>query len=674
MWFVICALGWLALLVVWWWTHRNRYWLIETKTAGVVKQKIIRLPLSHVRNLKLRREIKIFNRLCLVMPTVNGVAVFYREQLRALLRNPRHRPSDNPYERLFYGYACDVLAQKTPQEVVQRQLRRNLTFLLAPKRKIVKRIQAVWTRQSYQLYSKPIYKIFNDCFCDPLQPGIVMKQPWQFVVHGSYIKYYNQDLVVKRYAHGYALQAATTQTVTIKVAADKNDFDCVVSRGVVTCKHLTTGEVHTYAVRGDKVRLATSVCAKIDALEIYVTWQGEAKISLDGGDAQWLPLADVAANQRLERIVTAAHQAKFITGERLRARYLAALKVVPSLSCLTKVVVLQNENDFLLAWQSLKDYQRIAELFQGFNLVFVYSGAVPVVEQIIRANVSAQQIKISHEKHLWLYFVDRTVTDPDALYYLTKVAQGGHYVPVEPTPPGLAISHTWPYVKTLTVTNTLAHKMTRNLVVPLIFNQPMVVSAGGTILKAVNLNTGHVSHYVLPVAVHLPNEWITTHVNLPLKVKLAGYETRQFTITRRESNQKVRLTKKDLATALREIQICTDDKKLDAVFAKTVVEGEDPKTLAAVKVAYQNQSRKLLLAALNERHQITVDVWQYLLTQFVGLRVRGDRIFLTPCVNVMGEFTINFECQGQKYAFNTKKNLSRGIKFANINHYGNSNG
>ena len=133
------------------------------------------------------------------------------------------------------------------------------------------------------------------------------------------------------------------------------------------------------------------------------------------------------------------------------------------------------------------------------------------------------------------------------------------------------------------------------------------------------------------------------------------------------------MTKKDLATALREIQINTDDKKLNALFNKSVIEGEDVGTLAAVKVAYQNQDRKLLLVALEERHQITADVWQYLLTQFVGLRVRADKIYLTPCVNVMGEFSITFECQGRKYAFNTKKNLSSSAKFATIK-YGNSNG
>ena len=76
--------------------------------------------------------------------------------------------------------------------------------------------------------------------------------------------------------------------------------------------------------------------------------------------------------------------------------------------------------------------------------------------------------------------------------------QPSHYVPLATTPPGLAISKAWPYVKTLTVTNTLPQKMTRNLVVPLVFQRPVVVSAQGSILKVVSLVSGPGSHYVLP--------------------------------------------------------------------------------------------------------------------------------------------------------------------------------
>ncbi|MCM1404520.1 MAG: hypothetical protein NC133_03425 [Prevotella sp.] len=671
--FTLWATAFVIAAGTWWWAHRNRYWLVQTKTAGQVKLRIVRLPLQHIDNAKLRREIKIFNHLCLVLPTVDGVAVAYRAALRALLQNPQQRPSTDPYERLFHGYACNVLAQKVSDEVTKRQLRRNLTFLLAPSKKIVKRMAAVWSRQRYQFTTLPIFKIFNDCYYDPLQPAITADRPWQVVAHGSYLKYYHAAMVVKQYAHAYTLEAATTQTVTLRVAPDKSDFDCQVSRGVVTCKHLGTSESHTYAVRGEHVRLATSICAKTDALEIYITWQGQARISLDGGQAQWLPTAEVATNQRLENLVTAAYQAQFMTGERLRTRYLAAAKIVPSLTGLTRVFAVNSATEFLAVWDNLGDYRRLAQLFHGFSLVFLYSSTSSVVADTVMATVTAQQLAACHAHQLWLYFVDRTVTDPDAWYYLHKLTQTGHYVAPAPTPPGLQVTKTWPYVKTLTVTNTLAQKMTRDLVVPLPFNRFTVVSTNGTILTAVSLLSGRVSTYVLPTAIHVTGEWLTTHVNVPLQVKLAGYETRQFTITRREGNTKTRLTKRDLATALSEIQVRTTDKKLDALFTKSVIDGEDVALLAAVKAAYQNQDRKLLLAALSDRHQITADVWQYLLTQFVGLRVRAGKIYLTPCVNVMGEFNIAFTCQDQKYAFNTRKNLPSSTKFATIK-YGNTNG
>ncbi len=658
----------------WWWKNRNRYWNVETKTIGRIRSQIIRLPIRYIDNAKLRHEIKIFNRLCLVMPTVDGVALVYREQMKALMRNPRHRPGHDPYERLFYGYACNVLAQKYNDEIVCAQLRRNLTFLLAPRKKIVKKIAPVWSRQRYDLYPLPIYKVYQDCYFDPLQPGISANDPWQQIVaHGSYVKYTNQNMIMKRYAHAYELKAQDWQTITIKVATDKQDFSCVVNRGVVTCKQLSTREVHTFTVRGEQVRLATSLCGKVDALEIYVTWQGEARISLDGGEARWLTNTEISANKKLERLVDAAYRAKFITGEKLRTRYLAASKLVPSLESLTKVVVLENAEEFLKHWAEVCDYQKVAQLFGGLNLVFIYAGSAPEVEQAVQATVTREQINACYEQHLWVYFIDRTVTDPDALYFLLKLAKPNQYIPIESTPPGLTIKRTWPYVKTLTVTNNLPQKMTRNLVVPLVFSRLSVVSARGSILTVIGLISGRIRHYVLPTTINLKNEYLTTHINLPLKVKLAGYETRQFEIKRREGSVKTRLTKKDLVTALTDIEIKTDDKKFDAIFKKDIIDGEDMLVLAAVKAAYQNQDRKLLLAALEDRHQITSDVWQYLLTQFVGLRVRADKIFITPCVNVMGEFTISFECMGQQYIFSTKKNLSSKSKFATIK-YGNSNG
>ena len=158
--FVLCASAFCLVSVCWWWTHRNRYWLIETKTAHTIRPKIVRLPLQHIGYAKLRREIKIFNRMCLVLPVGDDVAVAYREQMRTLLREPQHRPSSDPYERLFYGYACYVLMHKIHDEVVKKHLQRNLLFLFAPSQKIVKKCPVIWSRQRYQFRTLPVYKIF----------------------------------------------------------------------------------------------------------------------------------------------------------------------------------------------------------------------------------------------------------------------------------------------------------------------------------------------------------------------------------------------------------------------------------------------------------------------------------------------------------------------------------
>ncbi|MCQ2382134.1 MAG: hypothetical protein MJ054_02405, partial [Clostridia bacterium] len=509
----------------WWWTHRNRYWIIETKTTGVVKSRIVHLPLQHIKHEKLRREVKIFNRLCLVLPTVNGVAVIYREQMRSLLRNPKYKPSNNPYERLFYGYACYVLMQKNIDEVFQRQLKRNLLFLFAPSRKIVKRRLVVWSRRQYELHSTPIYKIFKDNYLDPTQPGIVLPTPCRTETYGSYLKYYNNEIIVRRYAHAYTLDSKDLQTITLKVAHDKTDFDCQINRGIITCKHLSTKETHTYAVRGEQVRLATSMCSHVDALEIYITWQGHCEIRLDGGHPRWLTLQEIETNQHIEHLVTSAYQSKYITGERLRSRYLSAEKLVPSLSGSSKVIAVRTADDFRQVWVDLTCYRKIASLFQGFSLVLLYSGATTEVTDLMMTTLTNDVITSCHQNQLWLYLIDRTVTETDALYIFNKMANSHHYVPPAPTPTGLTVTKNWPYVKTLTVTNTLSKSMTRDLVIPLQFNQLSVVSANGTVLTVVGLSSGRVNTYVLPVSLHLTGEWITTHVNIPLKVKLAGYES-----------------------------------------------------------------------------------------------------------------------------------------------------
>lgn len=652
----------------WWLAHRNRYFVLRTDWQGPVKERIIYLPTRQINHPKLRTEVKIFNRLCLVMPTVGGVAVAYTKHLRALLADPRHKPGVDPYDKLFYGYACAVLLTKTTDPIVARQLRKNLLFLFAPQRKIVKRIKAVWTNKYYELYPTPIYKIFNDGYADPREPEFTTDAPLQTTVLGSYIKYHHANLTIKQFANFYELSATTEQTVTFTVAKDKQDYDCQIARGVVTCKNLLTGQTRTYAFRGEKIRLFTSMCAKTDALKIGVTWQGVATVSINHGRRQLLTAEELAFNHAVEDIVNQAYRAKYVQGERLRARYQAAEQCVPSLKLLTKVVPLTQPDDFFQILDQLPYYQKAAQLFGGFNLVFLYAGTNKFVADLVAGFLTDNQVETCRQQNLLLFFIDRTVVTPDALYFFTKLTKPTKYTPPAPMPYRATVSRTYPYVQRVVLSNPTPQPVTLTAPIPLVFAAPSVVSAQGTTLTVVGLYSGRVSTYKLPVPLHLENEWLTTHLNLPVKVKLMGFEQKVYQIQRHEQNANAQERRKNFVASLTQIVIKTADKKLEALFAKPVVDGQNPVLLNLVKAAYKNVDKKLLISLLEDKHSLTVDVWQYLLTKLVGVRLLRGKVHLVPCVNIMGDFTLEFVCNGEKYLFNTRKDLPNSQKIVKVQH------
>lgn len=659
---------WGLVIFGWWFNHRNRYARLQTDCDGPVKERIIYLPVRSLQHAKLRHEVKIFNRLGVVMPTVNGVAVAYTKHLRALLSDARHKPGADPYDKLLYGYACAVLLAKMPNPITARQLRQNLLFLFAPRRKIVKKIKAVWLNKPYELYPVPIYKIFNDCYVDPREPEFSTRVPLTTTVLGSYLKYHHADLWIKQFANFYELWAKTEQTVTFTVAKDKQDYDCQIARGVVTCKNLVTGQTRTYAFRGDKVRLVTSMCAPTDALQIIVTWQGAATVSINHGRRLLLTADELAFNRAVESIVNQAYRAKYVQGEHLRARYQAAEKCVPSLRLLTKVVLLTQAADFFAVLDQLPYYQKAARLFGGFNLVFLYAGTNKFVADLVAGFLTGGQVAECRQNNLLLFFIDRTVTEPAAIYFFTKMAKPPHYVPPAPVSYQTTVSRTYPYVKRVVLSNPTAKPVTVTAPIPLVFNAPSVVRAQGSVLTVVGLYSGRVSTYQLPFPLSLTNEWLTTHVNLPVRVKLMGFEQKVLEIKRHEPNASYGERKQNFVASLTQIVIKTQDKKLDALFSKPVVDGQNATLLQLVKAAYKNVDKKLLISLLEDKHSLTFDVWQYLLTKLVGVRLLRGKVHLVPCVNIMGDFTLEFVCDGEKYLFNTKKDLPTSQKIVRVQH------
>lgn len=666
MWWAVLTAGLVIILTIIYFKLRNPYFILRTTITGDSKERIVRLPLTGITYPPLRHEIKIFNRLCLVMPSAHGVAVAYTEHLAGLLANPHYRPTADPYDRLLYAYACAVLFGKTTDERQQRQLRKHLWFAFAPTRKIVKRLNPVWSRQKYVLYPVPLYKIFPHGFCDPQICPLQTAQPLMMTVYPSYLKYHNDDLTVRYFGDYYELDARSEQQITIPVAKDKMDYDCTINRGVVTIKHLITGVTHTYTIRGDQVRLGSSLAAATDQLVIYLTGQGRFTISYDHGQRHLCTTAELTANQQVEKIVTAAHQSHYLHGEKLLSRYRAARQCVPSLSLLTRVVTVREPTDFFMVWDELPAYRRAAKLFGGFNLVFLYAGSNRLVADLVTSFVSETHVQECQAEHLLLFFVDRTTIDPDALYVLTKMTKPSTYVPPAPALPTVRVTKTYPYTARLTVRNTTGTAVTQTVNWPLTFRGLAVVSGQGSILQVTAIDSGRRTTYHLPTTLHLTGEYLTDHWTVPIKVKLAGYEQRQLTITRHDAVMPSRPRVKDLVAALEDIQINSPNPAWQALFSKPIAAEENAALLTLVKAAVKNVDQQLLIAVLGDKHVLPADVWQYLLTKVVGIRFAGGKIHLTPCVNLIGDFTLSLTCRGEKYTFNTKKSLPSSTKIATI--------
>lgn len=666
MWWVITVTVLVVMLTVIGFRLRNPYLILRTAVTGAVRERIVRLPLKGITYSPLRHEIKIFNHLCLVMPSAHGVAVAYVTHMAGLLADPHYRPSTDPYDRLLYAYACAVLLSKSTDERQQRQLRKHLWFVFAPARKIVKRINPIWSSQLYSLYRVPFYKIFNNGYCDPRVCPIQTDQPLTMTVYGSYVKYQNANLTLRYFGNFYELEMRSEQQIALTVAKDKTDYDCTINRGVVTIKHLVTGESHTYTVHGEQVRLGSSLASATDKLVIYLTGQGHLTISVDHASRQLLTTAELTANRQVENIVTAAYQAHWVHGEKLLTRYRAAVKCVPSLKWLTHVVMVREPVDFFLVWDELSAYRRAAKLCGGFNLVFLYAASNRMVADLVTGFIDDATVRACQAERLLLFFIDRTTVEPDALYLLTKMSKPTTYVPPAPVLPAVRVTKSYPYVARLSVRNASPNPVTKTVDWPLTFRGWSVVSGQGSILTVVNVDSGRQATYHLPTAVHLTGEYLADHWTIPIKVKLAGYEQRQLTVTRHDAVLPSRPRVKDLVAALDDIQIKTADTALQALFNKPLDNQENPSLLALVKAAVKNVDQQLLLAVLADKHALPADVWQYLLTKVVGIRFAGGKIHLTPCVNLLGDFALSLTCHGEKYHFNTKKGLPSSTKIATI--------
>jgi hypothetical protein len=646
-------------------SSQNNYWRVGLKPNKHVKEKIVKLPVQNITNVKLLKEIKIFNSLFLIMPVCHGVSVAYTGQILALLANPKHRPPDDPYIKLLYGYACFVLANKTYNFTVRRQLQKNLLFLLGTNNKIVKKINPIWASKKYFVYPPVPYKIFNNSVVDFSATDFKTVRPLKTIICSSYIKYQNADIMIRRFDGFYELYANTEQQISFVVDADKENFDVRIACSTVHCKDLKTGREQKYTIRGDKFRLTTSVCEKIDALEIHILFAGGITVKINNGTKKMLSKTEIEFNRRVEQIVTRAYVSKSISGENLRSRYKLTEKVIPSFRLFTAVYEIADAEIFLSVMDDLECYKKAAVLFGGFNIVFLYSSGNDFVASLVAGFINGNDIEELSKLKVFMFFVDRITVSADAIYFLSRMAKksGDYIAPARLCTDnkyvqiGEKVQKSFPYTRTIVLQNTQSKAVAVSATVPISFNNLSIVAKNGNNITVTGLYSGKVSVYKLPPAavLDMSKEILADIISIQIKTKIMGFEQKRFVIHKNNDVLTVKERRDNFIHSVQNIVVKSDDKEFKKIFTLPIADGESPQILYAVKSAYRSLDRSLLLSILSSRNEITADIWEFLMTKVVGLHWVKGRIHLVPNVNITGDFSLNFTCNGESYSFSTKQ-------------------
>jgi hypothetical protein len=654
-----------ALLVF---SARNKYWNIRADCGGRVKNKIIKIPLQNIYDMKLQNEVRFFNSLCLVAECKSGVAAEYINQINCLLKSPKHRPTNDPYTKLFYAYACFVLLHKVGAAAVRRQLNNNLRWVFAPDVKIVKKIKPVLCGKKYSAYPPVPYKIFDNSFVAMSGQNFETEKSTAATVCDSFVLYKNAEIEIKQFDGFYDIYAKNEQRISFAVSGDKGDWDCGISRGVVRCCNLISGEIKKYKITGDNVRISSSILDKTDKLEIYVTATGAASVSVNGAKRRLLSPREVKFNKRAERIVRTAHNARFVAGENLRQRYLLTEKEIPSLRLLTAVYEISGAETILGVLDDLECYKKAAKLFNGFNIVFLYSGSNDFAAKLVAGFIGREDINELYKNNVFMYFIDRVVAPVDAIYYLTRAIKAGNSmrsaVCGEITTDNSQITvreiknKSYPYTKLVILQNTSSKQQTVTAIVPILFGGLSAVACDGKTVTAVGLYSGRTNIYKLPkeATVNIKAEMLTDRIEIVIKTKLANYEQKKFQIVKNECALSPKERKSRFLKSVGDICVQSADPKFNKIFSLTVAERETPQVLHAAKSAVKNVDRALFISILSARNELGSDLWAWLLNKIVGVRLIKNTIQIVPNINITGDFSLSFVYDGKPYNFNVVQN------------------
>lgn len=673
------------------------------KAGGAVKNKIVRIETRVARNAgaiaeKLRREIRIFNKMKLVMPCRRGVSVMYSQFLGRLIIEPRFvtRKSDG-IARLLYICAAANLYIHSRRCLEKRQLIKNCIYVFGQKNIIKKVCKMNLLQRRLYTHKQVRFKYLNGRFIFAQnrvdRPSYTVYGGGDGQTQGTFKKHYVDKVL--------PIECFETNVERFSYFVSNDKYNYNLSHTSDTFYAIGNGSAVGLYVPG-KVTFGSSICEKGNGLNIYASGNdgkyyivhGKSKqdiipvvgeIKRRRGQLDYLLTAGEAKEvAQIEAIFECAWGCRFVRGDGLKNKFPVACKYVPTLFLPTLVHIVDKADDFFKVVDNFKLFEKIAATGNNLNIVFLYSSMNDEVREIMKAFANKEEAKDLISKGIFLFFVDRVKAKEAAVNYLSLMSETKTKVKItnEINKSGIEIvthiSNSFPITHTVYVRNTIGHPRTAKVQIPLCvgseldglpFGIPAICQRQGANLQVTSLKSGRSVNYKLPIGASVmdefgrllaDNEIACQKVYIACDMKLAAFEEKIVKIIKGEGGLSRVDRKQAFLGSLENVSI-KGNPRLQRLFEIGIAEGVEEKLCASLKESIRNFERDVFFALLGNRESIPHDVYALITERVIGIKLLRGKIQLMPCIMITGNFELTFTYQGVPYSFKVKE---KGSGFA----------
>ena len=348
------------------------YFLRPRKIVKLSKLCAKRLGKSFIWH-KINIEIKIFNKMNIIIPSRKGVPHSVIEWLGFLNTDPRKiTKSRDSFERLMYLYAAASLYSSSKDQLVRRQLLKNCIYV-------------------FGLRDRRVIRGFKLC----LRKFYAVRQPaFKFLQGAAFTRIIPRAKNI-RFANSYAI--TNFNGTEIKSYVDK-----VLP---VECSEINGKQKFTFHTekQRDSVGIADIIRSRGGRLDYLQTEQ------------------EIMHTRDLEYLYAKAYYSRFVIGEKLKECRIAAMRYVPTLDLPTLIYSVNDPLELFKVIDQFESFRQMARSGGRINVIVIWTSQDEVFKKYVAAFTNHRDVRTLIEHGVLLFFINKEKLHLDAMTYFLKM-------------------------------------------------------------------------------------------------------------------------------------------------------------------------------------------------------------------------------------------------------------